>query len=80
MNKFFIIIFLLSIDLAHELNLGWDAKYFYYIKALFFIENQNFGDLNKFADNLFHQNKHYWVLQFQTIVLLLFQPHQNDLL
>ena len=51
---FFIIFLILSINVAGELNLGWDAKYFYYIKALFFIENQNFGDLNKFAGNVFH--------------------------
>jgi len=44
-----IVIFLIiSINVAGELNLGWDAKYFWYIKALFFIENQNFYDLNKF--------------------------------
>ena len=51
---FLIIFLIISTNVAGELNLGWDAKYFYYIKALFFIENQNFGDLNKFADNHFH--------------------------
>ena len=51
---FLIIFLIISTNVAGELNLGWDAKYFYYIKALFFIENQNFGGLNKFADNHFH--------------------------
>ena len=47
---FFIIFLILSINVAGELNLGWDAKYFYYIKALFFVEGQNFYDLNKFEN------------------------------
>jgi len=49
-----IIFLIISTNVASELNLGWDAKYFYYIKALFFIENQHFGDLNKFAANVWH--------------------------
>ena len=51
---FFIIFFIISTNVASELNLGWDAKYFYYIKALFFIENQYLGDLNKFTNNAWH--------------------------
>ena len=39
---FFIIFLILSINVAGELNLGSDAKYFYYIKALFYIQGQNF--------------------------------------
>ena len=44
----FIIIFLLSIDLAHELNLGWDAKGLYYFKTLIFFESNKFENLTKF--------------------------------
>ena len=51
---FFIIFFIISINVAVELNLGWDAKFFYYIKALFFVENQHLGDLTKFAHNSWH--------------------------
>ena len=51
---FFIIFFIISTNVAAELNLGWDAKYFYYIKALFFIENQHLGDLNKFINYAWH--------------------------
>ena len=51
---FLIIFLIISINVASELNLGWDAKNFWYIKALFFIENQNFGDLNKFVGNVWH--------------------------
>ena len=50
---FFLVFFIVSIDVASKLYLGWDAKYFYYIKALFFVEGQNFYDLNKF-ENIFH--------------------------
>ena len=59
---FLIIFLIISTNVAGELNLGWDAKYFYYIKALFFIENQNFGGLNKFAENLFHPHlgSYFW--------------------
>ena len=50
---FFLVFFIVSIDVASKLYLGWDAKYFYYIKALFFVEGQNFYDLNKF-ENFYH--------------------------
>ena len=49
----FLVFFIVSIDVASKLYLGWDAKYFYYIKALFFVEGQNFYDLNKF-ENIYH--------------------------
>ena len=49
----FLVYFIVSIDVASKLNLGWDAKFFYYIKALFFVEGQNFYDLNKF-ENIYH--------------------------
>ena len=45
LSIFFVIFLIISTNVAVELNLGWDAKYFYYIKALFFIENQYFADL-----------------------------------
>ena len=50
---FFLVFFIVSIDVASKLYLGWDAKYFYYIKALFFVEGQNFYDLNKF-EHIYH--------------------------
>ena len=51
---FFIIFLIISTNVAGELILGWDAKYFYYIKALFFIDNQNFSDLKTFVHNAYH--------------------------
>ena len=51
---FFIIFLIISTNIAGELRLGWDAQYFYYIKALFFIDNQNFSDLKKFIQYSYH--------------------------
>ncbi len=51
---FFIIFIIISINVAAELNLGWDAKYFYYIKALFYTQGQNFSDLESFTHNIYH--------------------------
>ena len=44
----FIIIFLLSIDIAHELDLGWDVKSHYYLKTLLFFQSDKFENLTKF--------------------------------
>ena len=54
LSIFFVIFLIISTNVAIELNLGWDAKFFYYIKALFFIENQNFADLSNFIYNAYH--------------------------
>ena len=51
---FFIIFLIISTNVAGELKLGWDAQYFYYIKALFFIDNQNFSELKKFIHYSYH--------------------------
>jgi len=51
---FFIIFLLISINIAATLNLGWDAKYFYYIKSLFYIQGQHFSDLQSFEHNVYH--------------------------
>ena len=70
---FLIIFLIISTNVAGELNLGWDAKYFYYIKALFFIENQSFGDLNKFASNSFHPHlgSYFWAFFWNLMPLKL---------
>jgi len=62
LSIFFVVFLIISANVAVELNLGWDAKYFYYIKALFFIENQNFSDLNKFTYNDWHPHlgSYFW--------------------
>jgi len=51
---FFIIFLIISINIAATLNLGWDAKYFYYIKSLFYIQGQHFSDLQSFKHNVYH--------------------------
>ncbi len=62
LSIFFVIYLIIAINVAGELYLGWDAKYFYYIKALFFIENQNFYDLNNFSYNAWHPHlgSYFW--------------------
>ena len=51
---FFISFLILGFVIASELNLGWDAKYFYYIKSLFFYENLGLNELSKFENNKWH--------------------------
>ena len=50
----FLVFLILSIDISEELFLGWDAKFFYYIKSLFFFENKSIFDLNNFSQNHWH--------------------------
>ncbi len=50
----FLVFFVLSINISTELFLGWDAKFFYYIKSLFFFENKSIFDLNNFSQNFWH--------------------------
>jgi hypothetical protein len=51
---FFLSFFILACVIANDLNLGWDAKFFYYIKSLFFYEGLNIRDLNIFENNKWH--------------------------
>jgi hypothetical protein len=48
--------------IANELNLGWDAKYFYYIKSLFFFDGLSLESLNNFEHNKWHLHlgSFYW--------------------
>ena len=59
---FFIIFFIISVNVAKELTLGWDAKYFYYIKSLFFVEGQILYDIKKFFFGTWHPHlgSYYW--------------------
>jgi hypothetical protein len=62
LSIFFIIFLIIAISVANELNLGWDAKYFYYIKALFFVEDQILYDIKKFVFGTWHPHlgSYYW--------------------
>ena len=65
-----LIFFLLSIHISSEIYLGWDAKYFYYIKSLFFYEGKTIFDLNKFEYSAWHPHfgsylwGFFWSLSF----------------
>ena len=52
--SFFIIFFILSINISSNLYLGWDAKFFYYIKSLFFFDGKTIFNLNQFSQNIWH--------------------------
>jgi len=50
----FVLFFIISLDIAVKLNLGWDAKWFWYIKSLYFFQNYNFSYLSQYEFNSFH--------------------------
>ncbi len=66
----FVIFFLLAINIGTELYLGWDAKFFYYIKSLFFYEGKSIFDLNQFEHSVWHPHYgsylwgYFWTLSF----------------
>ena len=53
-SLFFILFFIISLDIASRLNLGWDAKWFWYIKSLYFFQNYDFSNLSQYEFNSFH--------------------------
>ena len=67
---FYFSFFILAISISSNLNLGWDAKYFYYIKSLFFFEGLGLSELGSFEHNKWHPHfgsylwAFYWSLPF----------------
>ena len=51
---FYFSFIVLAISISSNLNLGWDAKYFYYIKSLFFLEGLGLKELGSFEHNKWH--------------------------
>ncbi len=70
---FFIIFLIIGANVANELNLGWDAKYFYYIKALFFLEDQILYNIKKFYFGTWHPHlgTYYWAFYWSLMPLKL---------
>ena len=66
----FVIFFLLAVNISSEIFLGWDAKFFYYIKSLFFYEEKTIFDLYKFEPSMWHPHfgsylwSFFWTLSF----------------
>ena len=54
LSLFFILFFIISLDIAVKLDLGWDAKWFWYIKSLYFFQNYNYSYLSQYEFNSFH--------------------------
>ena len=67
---FFFSFFFLGFSFCCNVNLGWDAKYFYYIKSLFFFEGLGLSELGSFEHNKWHPHfgsylwAFYWSLPF----------------
>ena len=51
---FFISFLIISLSVSNNLQLGWDAKYFYYIKTLFFYEGLHLGEIKNFIEYKWH--------------------------
>ena len=63
---FALVFLIIAIDVATKLELGWDAKFFYYIKALFFVEGQSFYDLNQFKYSFHpHLGSYFWAFYWK---------------
>ena len=54
LSLFFVLFFIISLDIASKLDLGWDAKWFWYIKSLYFFQNYDFSYLSHYEFNSFH--------------------------
>ena len=46
--------FIIAIQVASQLELGWDAKWFWHIKSLFYSQDKTFSELSKYIYNDFH--------------------------
>ena len=70
---FYFSFFIIAINISSNLNLGWDAKYFYYIKSLFFFEGLGLNELGDFKQNKWHPHfgsylwAFFWSLPFLEI-------------
>ena len=59
----FLVIFIISINLATDLYLEWDAKFFWYFKTLNFYQNENIENLkNLIAPDYPHLGSYIWSL------------------
>ena len=59
---FFIFFLIIAVHIASKLNLGWDAKWFWYIKSLFYYQNQTINELSNYTFNDFHPHlgSYFW--------------------
>ncbi len=71
---FFIIFFILSIDIANKLNLGWDAKWFWLIKSLYYSQDNTFKELTEYIYNDYHPHlgSYIWAF-FSNLTILNFE-------
>lgn len=51
---FFVVFFILAIDISNKLNLSWDSKWFWFIKSLYFFQDNTYKQLSDYTYNDFH--------------------------
>ena len=51
---FILIYFIISIDISNKLNLSWDTKWFWYIKSLYYFQDNTYAELSNYTFNDFH--------------------------
>ncbi len=51
---FFVLYFIISIDVSTQLNLSWDSKWFWYIKSLYYYQDNTYRELISYTYNDFH--------------------------
>lgn len=61
---FFLSFILISLSVANTLEFGWDAKYFNYIKTLFFYEGLNLQEIKNFSDYSWHPHLGSYIWAF----------------
>ena len=61
---FLLLFIIISLSVASRLELGWDAKYFYYIKTLFFYEGLNIAEIKNFKDYSWHPHLGSYIWAF----------------
>ena len=64
LSIFLIIFFILAIDISNKLNLSWDSKWFWYIKSLYFFQDNTYKELSDYTFNDFHPHLGSYIWAF----------------
>ena len=64
LSIFFIIFFILAVDISNKLNLSWDSKWFWYIKSLYFFQDNTYKELSDYTFNDFHPHLGSYIWAF----------------
>jgi len=70
---FFLVFFILSVNMINGINLGWDAKLFYFQKTISYFQNNTFEDLKNLGAYYYHPHfgsylwSFFWKISFVNI-------------